>query len=117
MKDLKAFAKDLSNDKDLAQKVQKAKNAKEVVSIAADNGYLFDESDLIKIAGGGENTNSSAASGSGGMVGPISGSVGDIDLGFLNFDFSNINAKIDQNINGQHNTAQNTGAISVSKGK
>ena len=115
MKDLKAFAKDLSNDKDLAQKVQKAKNAKEVVSIAADNGYSFDESDLIKVAGGAGNANSSVASGSGGTVGPISGSIGDIDI--LKFDFSSIDAKINQTISGQHNTAQNTGAISVSKGK
>ena len=113
MKDLKAFAKEVSNDKNLAQKVSKAKNAKEVVSIAADNGYSFDESDLMKVSGG------AALPGLGdsgsGVVGDINATTGDIDLGILNFDFSDISASITQTVSGQGNTGQNTGGVSISK--
>lgn len=104
MKDLKAFAKDLPNDKNLAQKVKKAKTAKEVVSIAADNGYSFDENNLLAVSGG---------VGDSGIVGDIN--TGDIDM--LDFDFSHIDATIQQNISGAHNTGQNTGSVNVNKGK
>ena len=97
MKDLKAFAKEVSSDKNLAQKVSKAKNAKDVVSIAADNGYSFDESDLMKVSGGNEEPKSY---------------VGDINLGF---DFSKIDASIKQEIKGMHNTGQNTGSVNIKK--
>lgn len=109
MKDLRAFAKEVSNDKNLAHKVSKAKNAKEVVSIAADNGYSFDESELMKVSGG--------CMGGSKYVGDVDVNTGDIDLktNTLNFDFSKINADINQNISGQKNTAQNTGTINVSK--
>ena len=97
MKDLKAFAKEVSSDKNLAKKVSKAKNAEEVVSIAADNGYSFDESDLMKVSGGKGDPNSY---------------VGDLNL---KMDFSDINASIKQKIEGEHNTAQNTGSVNIKK--
>ena len=95
MKDLKAFAKEVSSDKNLAKKVSKAKNAGEVVSIAADNGYSFDENDLKQVSGG---------------AGTLGGYVGDISTG-------DIDAKITQNVNGRGNTAQNTGGININKNK
>ena len=109
MKDLKAFAKEVSSDKNLAKKVSKAKNAGEVVSIAADNGYSFDENDLKQVSGG--------AGTLGGYVGDIS--TGDIDAKFnlLDFDFSKVDAKITQNVNGRGITAQNTGGININKNK
>lgn len=94
MKDLKAFVKDLSDDKKLAQKVNKAKTAKEVTDIAADNGYSFDENDLADVSGG--------------FFGP------DFDIQVHDlFNIQNISTEIKQNVKGEHNVAQNNGSTNI----
>ena len=106
MKDLKEFMNDLSINKSLAKKINNAKSTKDVTEIAADHGYSFDENDLKKVSGGLV---------TGGLVGDIT--TGDVDLGALNFDFSKLEASINQNVNGAQSTVQNTGGVSLNKGK
>ena len=94
MKDLKAFVKDLSDDKKLAQKVNKAKTAKEVTDIAADNGYSFDENDLADVSGG--------------FLGP------DFEIQVHDlFNIQKISTEIKQNVKGEHNVAQNNGSTNI----
>ncbi len=61
MNDLKAFVARVSEDPGLAKKVMAAKDAAEIVSIAATAGYQFTEDDLLdermsQVAGGNETT-------------------------------------------------------------
>ena len=107
MKDLKAFIKKLREDKPLAKKVSNADTVDEVVSIAADAGYSFTADEFM---------NEQMSAVSGGEGGSAQGGGIDVQTGdFLNFDFSKINAKIQQEISGSRNTGQNTGNVSVSK--
>lgn len=124
LKDFKAFVKEVANDEKLANQVSQAKTVQEVISIASDSGYSIDKSEFMNVAGGigegdiisgsefGTGTGTASKSG-GGIMGDIS--TGDIDL--FNFDFSNITAQVNQKVSGDHNTAQNTGSVSVNKGK
>lgn len=52
-KDLNAFINKASKDKGLAKKVNKAKSAEELRSIAADAGFELTDSDINSVSGGG----------------------------------------------------------------
>lgn len=51
-KDLNAFINKASKDKGLAKKVNKAKSAEELRSIAADAGFELTDSDINSVSGG-----------------------------------------------------------------
>lgn len=52
-KNLKAFMEKASQDKGLAKKVSKAKNAEELRSIMASEGFELTDSDINNVSGGG----------------------------------------------------------------
>ncbi len=98
-KNLKAFMEKASQDKGLAKKVSKAKNAEELRSIMASEGFELTDSDINNVSGG-------------------LGLGTDFDFGgFTNNKIASIitnkfNQQHTANVDGEHNTVLQDGTIS-----
>ena len=130
IKSLEDFIRLANSDKDLQEKIKNAKNVDELIKIAKEAGYAASKEErkkLMNAVAGGAGEPLESTSGAQGAGKPSSQAIGNGSTGtqigittgdweFLNFDWSNVNAQINQNLQGATNsTAQNTGNATASK--